>query len=69
MKEGVTKVIDMLTKVDLLGVFQKLLERYNKCIAADRAHFEGGESFMCMLSIKVPIRKKSGNLFNDPRNF
>ena len=23
---------------------------------------------MCVLSIKVPIRKKSGNLFNDPRN-
>ena len=24
---------------------------------------------MCVLSIKVPIRKKSGNLFNDPRIF
>ena len=24
-------------------------------------------SFMCVLSIKVPIRKKSGNLFNDSR--
>ena len=23
---------------------------------------------MCILSIKVPIRKKSGNLFIDPRN-
>ena len=22
---------------------------------------------MCVRSIKVPIRKKSGNLFNDPR--
>ena len=22
---------------------------------------------MCVLSIKAPIRKKSGNLFNDPR--
>ena len=22
---------------------------------------------MCVLSIKVPIRKKSGNLFHDPR--
>ena len=22
---------------------------------------------MCVLSIKLPIRKKSGNLFNDPR--
>ena len=24
---------------------------------------------MCVLSIKVPIRKKSGNLFNDPRTY
>ena len=24
-------------------------------------------TFMCVLSIKVPIRKKSGDLFNDPR--
>ena len=24
---------------------------------------------MCVLLIKVPIRKKSGNLFNDPRTF
>ena len=23
---------------------------------------------MCVLSIKMPIRKKSGNLFNDPHN-
>ena len=28
---------------------------------------KGDESFMCVQSIKVPIRKKSGNLFNDPR--
>ena len=26
-------------------------------------------SFMCVLSIKVPIWKKSGNLFNDPRKY
>ena len=47
---------------------QKLSERYNKCIAAGGDYFEGDLSFMCVLSIKVPIRKKSGNLFNDPRN-
>ena len=23
---------------------------------------------MCVLSMKVPIQKKSGNLFDDPRN-
>ena len=38
-----------------------------QCIAAGGDYFEGDESFMCVLSIKVPIRKKSGNLFNDPR--
>ena len=24
---------------------------------------------MCVLSIKVPVQKKSGNLFNDPRMY
>ena len=67
MKESVTNVIDTLTQEDFYGNFQKLLERYNKCIAAGGEYFEGDESFMCVLSIKVPIRKKSGNLFNDPR--
>ena len=67
MKEAVTKVIDMLKQEDFHVVFQKLLERHNKCLAARRDYFEGDKSFMCVLSIKVPIRKKSGNLFNDPR--
>ena len=52
MKEDVTNVIDTLTQEDFHGAFQKLLEWYNKCIAA-RGYF------MCVLSIKVPIRKKS----------
>ena len=67
MKEAVTKVTDPLTQEDFYGVFQKLLERYNKCIAAGGDYFEWDLSFMCVLSIKVSIRKKSGNLFNDPR--
>ena len=41
MKEAVTKVIDMLTQEDFHGAFQKLLERYNKCIAAGGDYFEG----------------------------
>ena len=41
MKEVLTKVIDMLTQDDFHGAFQKLLERYNKCIAARGAYFEG----------------------------
>ena len=53
---------------DFHGAFQKLLERYNKCIAAGGDYFEGDKSFMCILSIKVPKRKKSWNLFNGSRN-
>ena len=34
MKEAVTKVIDTFTQVDFHGALQKLLQRYNKCIAA-----------------------------------
>ena len=41
MKEAVTKVIDTLTQEDLHRVFQKLLERYNNCIAAGEDYFEG----------------------------
>ena len=41
MKEVVTKVIDTLTREDFYGAFQKLLERYNKCIAAGGYYFEG----------------------------
>ena len=41
MKEAVTKVIDTLTQEDFHGAFQKLLERYNKCIAAGGGYFEG----------------------------
>ena len=39
MKEAVTKVIDTLTQEDFHGVFQKLLEWYNKCIAARGDYF------------------------------
>ena len=67
MKEAVTKVIDTLRQEDIHGVFQNLLERYNKCIAAGGDYFEGNQSFMCVLSIKVPILKKSRNLFNEPQ--
>ena len=48
MKEAVTKVTDTLTEEGFHGALQKLLERYNNCIAA-------GRYYMCVLSIKVPI--------------
>ena len=41
MKEAVTKVIDTLLQEDFDGTFQKLLEWYNKCIAAEGDYFEG----------------------------
>ena len=40
-KEAVMKVIDMLTQEDFHGALQKLLEEYNKCIAARGDYFEG----------------------------
>ena len=62
-----TKIIDTLRQEDFHGAFQKMMERYNKSIAVEWDYFEGDYSFMCVLSIrKVAIRKKSGNLFNDP---
>ena len=41
MKKSVTKVIDTLTQEDFHGALQKLLERYNKYIAARGEYFEG----------------------------
>ena len=40
MKEAATKVIDMLTQEDFHGAFQKLLERYNKCIAVSCVYYQ-----------------------------
>ena len=42
MKEAMMKVIDTFTQEDLHGAFQKLLERWNKWIAAGGDNFEGG---------------------------
>ena len=44
-----TKVIGMLTQEDFHGAFQKLLEQYNKCIAAGGDYFEGDKNFMYKL--------------------
>ena len=41
IQEAVTKVIDTFTQEDFHGAFQKLLERYNKCIATGGDYFEG----------------------------
>ena len=47
----------MLIEEDFHRAFQKLLERYNKWIAAGGDYFQGDKSFMCVLSIKVSIQK------------
>ena len=41
MKEAVTNVIDTFTQEDFHEAFQKLLERYNNCIAAGGDYFKG----------------------------
>ena len=41
MKETAMKVIDRLIQEDFHGPFQKLLEQYNKFIAAGGEYFEG----------------------------
>ena len=41
MKEVVTKVIDTLTQENFHGAFQKLLEQYNKCTAAEEITSKG----------------------------
>ena len=41
IKEAMTKVIDTLTQMDFHEAFQKLLERYNMCIAAGGDYLEG----------------------------
>ena len=56
MKEAVTKVIDTLTQEDFHGAL-KSLEQYDKCIGAGGDNFEGDYSFMCVLSMKVPIER------------
>ena len=40
IKEAVAKIIDTLTQEDFHGAFQKLLERYNNCIAGGGDYFE-----------------------------
>ena len=41
MKEAMMKFLDMLTQEDFHGAYQKLLEQYNKGIAAGGDYFEG----------------------------
>ena len=57
MKEAVTKVIDTLTQEDFHEAFQKLLERYNKCIAAGGYYFEGDLFHVCTINKSAHTKK------------
>ena len=59
MKEAVRKVNDTLTKEDFHEAFQKLLERYNKCIVAGGHYFEGDREFHVGTINKSSDMKKS----------
>ena len=48
MKVDEMKVIDTLTKVNFHGTFQRLMGRYNECIAAGGDYFEGDLSYPCL---------------------
>ena len=58
MEEAAMKVIDTLTQEDFNGAFQKVLERYNKCIAAGGDYFcyEIAEGFWFMPLSLVRLR-------------
>ena len=62
MKEAVTKVIDTLTHEDFHGAFQKLLERYNKCIATGGDLLRRGLEFHVCTIKKCAHTKKARKL-------
>ena len=66
MKEAVTKVIDTLTHEDFHGGLPEVVGTAQVHCSRRRLLRRGLESHVCTIN-KVPIRKKSGNLFNDPR--
>ena len=58
MKEAVIKIIDTLTQEDFDGAFQKLLERYNKCIVARGDYFDTELEFhMCTINKSAHTKK------------
>ena len=57
MKEVVMKIIDTLTQEDFHGAFQKLLEQYNKSIAAGEDYFRGDEFHVCTINKSAHMKK------------
>ena len=58
MKVAERKVIDTHTQENFHGAFEKLLERYNKCIAARGDYFEEGVEFhVCTINKSAHTKK------------
>ena len=57
MKKAVMKVIDTFTQEDFHRAFQKLLEWYNKCIAARGDYFKGDEFHVCTINKSAHMKK------------
>ena len=66
MKEAVTKVIDALTQDDFHVFFWN---GTTSALQLEEITSKGDWSFMCVLSIKVPIGKMSGNLSYAPHTY
>ena len=57
-KRLVTKAVDTLTQEEFHGTLQKLVERYNKCIAAGGDYFEGDPEFhVCTFNKSADTKK------------
>ena len=58
MKEALTKVTDTLTQEDIHWTFQKLLERFNECLAAGGDYIEMGLEFqVCTINKSAHTKK------------
>ena len=57
MKEAMTKVIDTLKQEDFHGAFQKMLEWYNKYIAAGGDFRRGLEFHACTINKSAHTKK------------
>ena len=68
LKEAVTKVIDTLTKRGLLWGLPEVVGTVKQAYFNRRRLLRWGIEFhVCTLNKSARIKKKSGNLFNDPR--
>ena len=67
MKAAVTKIIDTLTQEDFDRASRSCWNGTTSALQPEEITSKGDLSFMCVLSIKVLLRKKSGNLFDYPR--